>query len=133
MQIADVYVPELGKANNEISLTAISSLLEPLLHTLANTNSTVLSDRIRDSVFHPLLESNVTLDSDSEDSEPEDLKAVDGGKLSKRTRKEVKALINKKYIFANMNILLYAENYVFKVASLPENEGIRESNRELIY
>jgi hypothetical protein len=75
----------------------------------------------------------VTLDSDSEDSEPEDLKAVDGGKLSKRTRKEVKALINQKYVFANMNILLYAENYVFKVASLPDNEGIKESNREQIY
>ncbi len=133
MQIADVYVPELGKVNNEISLTAISSLLDPLLHTLANTSSTVLSERIRDSVFHPLLESNVTLDSDSEDSEPEDLKAVDGGKLSKRTRKEVKALINQKYVFANMNILLYAENYVFKVASLPDNEGIKESNREQIY
>jgi hypothetical protein len=41
-----------------------------------------------------LLESNVTVDSDSEDSEPEDLTAVDGGQLSKKTRKEVKALIN---------------------------------------
>lgn len=41
-----------------------------------------------------MLESNVTPDSDSEDSEPEDLKAVDGGKMSKKTRKEVRALIN---------------------------------------
>ena len=37
---------------------------------------------------------NLDKDSDSEDSEPEDLKAVDGGKMSKKTRKEVKALIN---------------------------------------
>jgi len=29
-----------------------------------------------------------------------------------------------------MNILMYAENYVFKTASLPEGEGILEDNRE---
>jgi hypothetical protein len=71
-----------------------------------------------------LLESNVTVDSDSEDSEPEDLTAVDGGQLSKKTRKEVKALINKKFVFQNMNILMYADNYIFKTASKLHGEGI---------
>ena len=32
-----------------------------------------------------------------------------------------------------MNILLYAENNIFKVASLPAGEGINESNREEMY
>lgn len=100
------------------------------MHTLANSVSSLLRERLIDSIFHPLLESNVTQDSDSEDSEPEDLKAVDGGKMSKKTRKAVKALINQKYVFENMNILMYAENYIFKVASAPHDEGVTDSNRE---
>lgn len=32
-----------------------------------------------------------------------------------------------------MNILMYAENYVFKTASLPAGEGIIEENREQLY
>ena len=32
-----------------------------------------------------------------------------------------------------MNILIYAENYIFKVASLPAGEGILEDNREQLY
>ena len=32
-----------------------------------------------------------------------------------------------------MNILMYAENYIFKQASLPAGEGIIESNREELY
>jgi len=94
LQIVDVFVPEIGKIDNEISLTHLASLLSPFMDTLANTDSKPLQERIKDNIFHPLLESNVTQDSDSEDSEPENLHEVDGGKLSKRTRKEVKALIN---------------------------------------
>lgn len=89
-----------------------------------------LTERITDSIFTPILQSNVTVDSDSEDSEPEDLKAVDGGKLSKRSRKEIRALINQKYVFENMNILMYAENNIFQVASSNE---IVEGNREKLY
>ena len=55
-------------------------------------------------------------DDDTSSSE-EDLAKVDGGKLSRRTRKEVMALINEKYIFPNFNILIYAENYIFPLAS----------------
>lgn len=89
-----------------------------------------LTERITDSIFTPILQSNVTVDSDSEDSEPEDLKAVDGGKLSKRSRKEIRSLINQKYVFENMNILMYAENNIFQVASSNE---IVEGNREKLY
>lgn len=32
-----------------------------------------------------------------------------------------------------MNILMYAENYIFKVASSPAGEGILEGNREQLY
>ena len=53
-------------------------------------------------------------------------------------------LINTKYIFPNFNILLYADNFIFPVASAPaekaeddkENSSkvsIREDNREQIY
>lgn len=53
--------------------------------------------------------------------------------MSKRSRKDVRALINQKFVFSNMNILMYAENYIFKVASAPHQEGIEESNRERMY
>lgn len=77
-----------------------------------------MKERIIEKVFDPLLESNVTLpDSSDEESSEEDLTAVDGGKLSKRTRKEVMKLINTKYVFPNFNILLYAENVLFPQAS----------------
>ena len=86
-----------------------------------------------------MLESNVTL-PESDDSSDEDLTKVDGGKLSKKTRKEVLKLINTKYVFPNFNILLYAENFIFPVASaeaLKDGEEdkikIREENREQIY
>jgi hypothetical protein len=32
-----------------------------------------------------------------------------------------------------MNILMYAENYIFKVASAPHGEGVTDSNREIMY
>ena len=76
---------------------------------------------------------------DSDDSSAEeDLSKVDGGKLSKRSRKAVRAIINAKYVFPSFNILLYAENYIFPQASArpisedPEN-GIEEANRENVY
>ena len=78
---------------------------------------------------------------DSSSSEEENLALVDGGKLSKRSRKAVKAIIDEKYIFPAFNILIYAENYLFPAASQevakPEDAyevpGILENNREAIY
>lgn len=64
--------------------------------------------------------------------------AVDGGKLSKRSRKAVEAIVNQKYVFPAFNILLFAENYIFpqaaaKPLSESAEEGIEEGNRELLY
>jgi hypothetical protein len=50
--------------------------------------------------------------------------------LRRKTRKEIEALVNEKYVFSNFNILLYAENHIFPAASA---EGVPESNREELY
>ena len=140
LQICDVYLPELCKSDGEqISFETLSRILHPFLHTAATTKCKVLAERIREKVFDSLLESNVTLpnESDLSSDEEEDLTKVDGGKLSKRTRRELAKLINTKYIFPNFNILLYAENYIFPVASAAVEEDkpvkITEDNRDSIY
>jgi hypothetical protein len=71
--------------------------------------------------------------SDSEESEEEDLAQVDGGKLSQKSRRAVKELINQKFVFPNMNILLYAENHIFPMASQEAGEAMVEQNRDKIY
>lgn len=119
-----------------IGFEEIAQLIAPFLHTAATTTCRILADRIREKVFDSLLESNVTLPEESEiSSEEEDLTQVDGGKLSKKTRKELQQMINTKYVFPNFNILLYAENYIFPVASAPASDStvISEDNRESIY
>lgn len=141
LQICDVFIPELGKVDKDgVTLDQIGALLKPFLKTLARSSQSVLRDRIVEHIFEPLLESNVTkLDSDDSDlSSEEDLTAVDGGKLSKRSRKAVEAIVNQKYVFPAFNILLYAENYIFPQASAKplsesEKDGIEEGNRELLY
>lgn len=77
-------------------MSNLALLLEPFLHTLANTKSATVLARVRDTVFQPLLQANVTeySDSDESSSEEEDLRAVDGGKMSQRTRKTLKGMIN---------------------------------------
>ncbi len=82
----------------------------------------------------------MTLPNESDlSSDEEALSKVDGGKLSKRTRKELMKMINTKYVFPNFNILLYAENYIFPVASAEAKDSedktlrIIEDNRETIY
>ena len=143
LQISDVFIPELGKIDKDgISLDQISALLRPFMTALAKSDQTALKERIIERVFEPLLESNVTdPGSDESSGEEENLAQVDGGKLSKRSRKTVKAIIDQKYIFPAFNILIYAENYIFPAASQiavkPEDPyeapGINENNREMIY
>lgn len=50
--------------------------------------------------------------------------------MSKRTRKAVKAVLDEQYVFANFNILIYAENYVFPAAA---DRDMKELNREELY
>ena len=57
--------------------------------TLARSNQSLLTERIVEHVFEPLLESNVTMPDSDDETEEEDLTAVDGGKMSKKTRKAV--------------------------------------------
>jgi hypothetical protein len=140
LQICDVFLPELCKVDGpSVSFEVIAQLIHPFLHTAATTKCKILADRIREKVFDSLLESNVTLPDESEiSSEEEDLAKVDGGKLSKRTRKELQQLVNTKYLFPNFNILLYAENHIFPVASAaakPDSEEciVTEDNRDQIY
>jgi hypothetical protein len=97
LQIVDVFVPELGKVDNEVSLDTLAAFLDPFLTALATTENVAISERIHDSIFIPLLESNVTqLNSSDEDSssEEEDLTKVDGGKLSKRSREAIAAIVD---------------------------------------
>jgi len=97
LQICDVFVPELGKIDKDgITLDQLASLLKPFMTALAKSNQDLLKERIVEHVFDPLLESNVTQpDSDeSETSEEENLALVDGGKMSKRSRKAVEAIVN---------------------------------------
>jgi len=155
LQICDVFLPELCKVDSGVSLVLLQKLLQPFLTALSMSDSAVLKERIRIRIFEPLLESNVTMPDSSDESSDEDLTQVDGGKLSKRTRKEVSKLINTKYVFPAFNILIYAENAIFPQASAKpylekdqetveaetaegEEEKkdelfIREENRETVY
>lgn len=94
LQICDIFLPELNKVDRDVSFNTLAALLHPFLHTAATTQSKILAERLREKVFDSLLESNVTLPEEEDSSEEEDLAKVDGGKLSKRTRKELEKLIN---------------------------------------
>lgn len=124
-----------------MTLDQIGALLKPFLSALALSPLHVVKERIVDRIFDPLLESNVTAPdsdetSDEVESEEENLAHVDGGKMSKRSRKAVEALANEKYTFPAFNILIYAENYIYPQASASatgEDPLIVENNRELLY
>jgi len=60
LQIVDIYVPELNKSNDEVSMETLAAFLEPFLTALATTGNTSIIERIEDSIFSPLLESNAT-------------------------------------------------------------------------
>lgn len=49
-----------------------------------------------------------------------------------RTVKEIKSMINQKYVFSGFNILIYAQNYILKQAS-SSGSDILESNRDELY
>ena len=46
LQIADVFLPELGKVDNTVSLQTLATLLKPFLITLATTDKAAVSERI---------------------------------------------------------------------------------------
>ena len=71
----------------------IASLLKPFLKALALSGQSELCDRMLAQIFTPLLQSNFTHpgSDDESSSEEENLAKVDGGKLSKKSRKAVMA------------------------------------------
>ncbi len=55
---------------------------------------------------------------------------VEGAKPSKAMQADIAKEINKKFLFPNFNMLLYAQEYLIKYASDPET---RDENRNDIY
>jgi len=131
-------VQELNKSDSQASLENLADLLEPFLKALSAIQNKEVQERISDKIFKPLLENNKTVREDTEEDDEELRKRehyhrhVDGGKLHPRTQREIQALLDQKYIFSAFNILIYAQNYILKMASSTE-EFILESNRENVY
>ena len=42
-------------------------------------------------------------------------------------------MINEKYVFSGFNILIYAQNFVLKIASSTDKEMVNEENRDQLY
>jgi hypothetical protein len=88
LQITDVFVVELGKIDaKDISLETLAVLIKPFLTGMATSSSSIFRERLKDRIFTPLLESNVTM-PDSEDEEEDDipLYLLDQRKLQNKTR-----------------------------------------------
>jgi hypothetical protein len=61
LQICDVFLQELNKVDGEeISFKHLSSVLDPFLNGLANCRHRILVQRIKEKIFLPLLENNIT-------------------------------------------------------------------------
>ena len=136
LQICDIFVAEMSNVDADASLDRLAALLDPFLKTLGVLSNGELKERIIEKLFHPLLENNKTEPVESSDEE-EKLKKqehyhrfVDGGKLPPRTHKEITDMLNKKYVFSGFNILIYAQNYIFKFASTTDSSRMKEPNRD---
>ena len=138
LQICDVFIQEYNKVDSDAPLETIASLLQPFLKSMAAISNHEIQERIRDSIFHPLLENNKTQPEESETDEEVQARRehhyrhVDGGKLNPKTKQEIKELNERKYVFSGFNILIYAQNHVLKMASGTE-DYILEQNREALY
>ena len=124
----------MNKVDNQISLDNLAAILQPFLASLALISNGELKERIIDQIFNPLLENNKTV-TESDDEEElakreKHHRLVDGGKLPPRTVKEINEMLNQKYIFNGFNILIYAQNYVLKLASSTDKSKINEENRD---
>lgn len=127
----------MNKVDADAPLETLALLLEPYLKTLGAIGNKEVKERISDNIFKPILENNKTIREDSDDEE-ELVKQehyhrhVDGGKLPPRTVKEIKEMLNTKYVFSGFNILIYAQNHILKMAS--NTDGIvTEENRDTLY
>jgi hypothetical protein len=116
----------MNKVDEKASLETLADLLNPYLKALAGIENNVLKDRIIEKVFNPLLENNKTVPDPGSSDEEELQKRMhyhrhfDGGKMHPRTQKEVLEMINQKFVFEAFNILIYAQNFILKMASSTE-------------
>lgn len=80
LQICDIFLQELNKVDSEnISFMNIANLLSPFLQTLANCRNRMLIERIKEQIFMPILENNITPEQENgEESEEESMIRKDG-------------------------------------------------------
>jgi hypothetical protein len=128
----------MNSVDNAVSLDNLAAILDPYLASLALISNGELKERIIDQIFNPLLENNKTIQEVSEDEEEMARKEkhhrlVDGGKLPPKTVKEINAMLNEKYMFSGFNILIYAQNFVLKLASTTDKLKVNEDNRDQLY
>lgn len=127
----------MNKVDNLIGLDNLASILSPFLGSLALISNGELKERIIDQIFNPLLENNKTVQESDDEEELEKRekhhRLVDGGKLPPKTVKEINQMLNQKYVFSGFNILIYAQNYVLKLASSTDSSEINEDNRDQLY
>ena len=99
MQVSDLFLQELNKVDSQqISYTNLCLILEPFLHSAAHCRNKILVQRVIDRIFLPLLENNITMQEQTGESEEEEeidysKKWVDGGKMSKKTERAVRKLV----------------------------------------
>jgi len=79
---------ELGKIDaKDISLETLAVLIKPFLTGMVTSSSSIFRERLKDRIFTPLLESNVTMPSESDDEEDDiPLYLLDQRKLQNKTR-----------------------------------------------
>lgn len=140
LQICDVFVAEMNNIDSKASLERLAALLDPFLKALGQLSNGEIKERIIENIFHPLLENNKTEVVEDSSDEEERFKRlehrhryVDGGKMNPRTQKQVSELVNRKYVFSGFNILIYAQNYIFKFASSSDTSQPKEANRDQVY
>ena len=99
LQLSDIFLQELNKVDAQsISYTNLCEILEPFLYSAAHCRNKILVQRVIERIFLPLLEKNITKQEENSESEEEEVidyskKWVDGGKMSKKTEKAVKKLV----------------------------------------
>ena len=123
LQICDIFIPEMNKIQPNASMEELAALLDPFLKTIGIISNGELKERVIDKIFHPILENNKTVQEESSDDEEKMAKAehrhryIDGGQMPPKTKKEIMDKLKQKYVFSGFNILIYAQNYIFKQAS----------------
>lgn len=108
LQICDIFLQELNKSDSlNISYENLSAILDPFLYSIAHSSNKIIVERIIEKVFTPLLENNITQQSNNEESEnsddednkvinydPKKGKYIDGGKLPPKTQKEIQQMLD---------------------------------------